>query len=455
MIADDLLAAREQMAFTLGFHIILVPFGAAFPTITLIANWRGIARNDGASLELARRWSKVMGVLFAVGAVTGTVLSFEMGLLWPGLFGHYGAVVGVPFAIEGLAFFSEAIFIGIYLYGWNRMSPWAHFWSGIPIAIAGIVGTFSVIAANSWMNQPAGFKVGPGGKITDVSPLKGIFNRATAYEVPHMLLASYMVAGFVVASVYAVGMLKGRNDERHRRAFAIAFTVAAIATPLQIAVGDYAARAVFHDQPSKFAAMELTTHSGSHQALHLGGVLIDGKVVGGIPIPNGDSLLAGLSASTSIKGLDSISAAYQPPMNIVHLAFQLMVTIGFGLLALGVWFGLVWRRQHGPPENRWFLRCAACAGVAAVVALEAGWVTTEVGRQPWIAYRVMLTRDAVTKSGGVWFTFIAIVVLYTGLATATVIALRRMARNWRADGEAQTDRADDAPYGPRPEVASR
>ena len=450
-LANDLLAAREQMAFTLGFHIILVPFGAAFPTITLIANWRAIRRDDAVALDLARSWSKVMAVLFAVGAVTGTVLSFEMGLLWPGLFGRYGAVVGVPFAIEGLGFFTEAIFIGIYLYGWKRMSPWAHFWSGVPIPIAGLVGTFAVVSANSWMNQPAGFTVGPGGTLQHVDPLAGMFNRATAYEVPHMLLASYMVAGFVVASVYAVGMLRGRTDERHRRAFLIAFTVAAIATPVQIFVGDIAARAVYHDQPSKFAAMELITKSGSHQALHLGGVLIGGKLVGGIPVTNGDSLLAGLSPSTKITGLDAITKADQPPANIVHLAFQLMVTIGFALLALGAWFALSWFRRRRFPPSRLFLRCAAAAGVLAVCALEAGWITTEVGRQPWIAYHVMLTRDAVTRSHGVWITFVIVLTLYAALAAATVIALRKMAEGWRAarHGQDGQDADEDAPYGPR------
>jgi cytochrome d ubiquinol oxidase subunit I len=458
VIASDLFAAREQMAFTLGFHIILVPFGVAFPTLTLIANWRGLRRDDAVALDLARAWSKVMAVLFAVGAVTGTVLSFEMGLLWPGLFGRYGAVVGVPFAIEGLAFFVEAIFIGIYLYGWNRMSPWAHLWSGVPIAVSGIVGTLSVVAANSWMNQPAGFKLGPDGTIRDVNPLAGMFNRATWYEVPHMLIASYMVAGFVVASVYAVGMLRGRLDARHRRGFAIAFTVAAIAAPIQVLVGDYAARAVFHDQPSKFAAMELITQSGSHQSLHLGGVLVGGKVVGAIPLPDGDSLLAGLSPATKITGLDQIARADQPPSNVVHLSFQLMVTIGTALVLLGLWYAVAWRRRRTLPTSRAFLRCAAVAGVASVVALEAGWITTEVGRQPWIAYKLLRTRDAVTQSGGVWISFSVIVVVYAALAVATVIALRRMAARWRdagpaGDGDGDTSR--DAPYGPRPELAPR
>ena len=230
----------------------------------------------------------------------------------------------------------------------------------------------------------------------------------------------------------------------------MAFTVAAIATPLQIFVGDVAARAVSHDQPSKFAAMELTTRSGSHQTLHLGGLLINGKVVGAIPIPDGDSLLAGFSPSTKIRGLDAVPVSYRPPENIVHLAFQLMVAIGFGLLALGAWYALAWFRSHAMPKSRLFLRAAAAAGVASVVALEAGWITTEVGRQPWIVYRVMLTRDAVTTSHGVWITFALIVVLYAALAVSTVIALRRLSAARRSDAD---EERDDTPYGPRPEVA--
>ena len=231
ILASNLMAARQQMAFTLGVHIILVPFGVAFPFITLIANYRAIKNDDADALRLARRWSKVMAVLFAVGAVTGTVLSFEMGLLWPGLFDRFGAVIGLPFAIEGLFFFLEAIFIAIYIYGWTRLSPWAHFWSGVPIVLSGIGGAFSVVTANGWMNQPSGFTLRADGTVTNVRPLAAIFNAATKYEVPHMLLAAYMVAGFVVASIYAVAMLRGRRDRYHRLGFTIAFAVAASRGP--------------------------------------------------------------------------------------------------------------------------------------------------------------------------------------------------------------------------------
>jgi cytochrome d ubiquinol oxidase subunit I len=433
ILADNLLAAREQMALTLGLHIILVPFGVAFPCMVLAAEWRGWKRGDVDATRLAQRWSKVMAVLFAVGAVTGTVLSFEMGLLWPGLFDRFGAVIGVPFAIEGLAFFVEAIFVGIYLYGWKRLSPKAHFLSGVPIVLSGVLGTVAVISANSWMNQPSGFKIAPDGTITHIDPLGAMLNNAIAYEAPHMLIAAYMVAGFVVASIYAIGWLRGNRSHYHRLGFLIPFVIAAVAAPVQVVVGDFAARAVFHDQPSKFAAMELVTTSGADRSMHLGGVLIDGKVVGAIAIPGLDSLLAGFSTSTEITGLDRIPADEQPPANIVHLAFQLMVLIGTGLVGLGAWFAFVWWRRRTLPSSRWFWRAAALAGVASVAALEAGWITTEVGRQPWIAFKLLRVSQAVTTNGGLWWTYGLLVALYTALTAAAILVIRTMARQWRED----------------------
>ena len=252
-VSAQVLPARAQMATTLGFHIILACLGIALPTFVLLAEFIGLRRRDETALLLARRWSQAMGVLIAVGAVTGTVLSFEMGLLWPGLMRQYGAVLGFPFAIEGLFFFLEAIFAGVYLWGWQRLPGWAHWWSGVPIAVSGIFGAMSVIAVNSWMNQPGGFTES-GGQITSVSPWQVFFNHAALYEMPHMILAAYMVAGFLVAGVYAAGILRGRRDRYHYAAFALGFGPAAILTPFQIFVGDTAARSIASDQPVKFAA---------------------------------------------------------------------------------------------------------------------------------------------------------------------------------------------------------
>ncbi len=332
--ASNLLAAREQMAFTLGFHIVLSCLGVALPATILVANYIGLKRGDDDAMELARRWSKAMAVTFAVGAVTGTVLSFEFGLLWPHFMDRFGAAFGIAFAIEGIFFFLEAIFLAIYIYGWKRLSGWAHFWSGVPMVITGIGGAFAVVAANSWMNQPQGFTLDAAGKVVDTDPLKVLINPATGYEVPHMILAAYMVVGFLVASIYAVGMLKGRRDRLHRLGLLIPLTIACIVTPIQLFVGDTAARAVADHQPAKFAGMECIQKTGTHQTEYVGGICTSSGVKGAIPIPDLDSFLVGFSADTKVIGLQDIPPDQRPPANtLLHLSFDAMVGIGTALLA--------------------------------------------------------------------------------------------------------------------------
>jgi cytochrome d ubiquinol oxidase subunit I len=441
---SNLLPAREQMAFTLGFHIILVPFGVAFTFITLMANFRGLRRDDPEALLLARRWSQVAAVLFAVGAVSGTVLSFEMGLLWPGLMGRYGAAYGIPFAVEGIFFFLEAIFVAIYIYGWSRLSPWVHFWSGLPVVLSGIGGTFSVVAANSWMNTPGGVTLRDG-TVVDVDVWRVFFNDAFWYEALHMLLAAYVVAGFTVAGVYAYGMLRGRRDRYHRIGLLIPLTVAAVAIPLQIVVGDVIARYVFDREPAKFAAIEALPDTGTHAPEVIGGVMVDGKVRYGLSIPNGASLLSGFSPDTEVKGLDAIPADVRPSdhlVSIVHLSFDVMVGTGFALFGLALWFAYLWWRSRARDPNRWFLHAVAVSGVVSIVSLETGWIVTEVGRQPWTVVGLLLTRDAVQTSGNLWPFFIGALVIYAGVTVGAVFALRALRRRW-AHGETSL-----VPYGP-------
>ena len=444
ILASNLAAARSQMAFTLGFHIILASLGVALPALMLIANYRGLRRDDPDALRLAQRWSKVVAVTFAVGAVTGTVLSFEFGLLWPAFTGRFGGVFGVLFAIEGICFFLEAIFIAIYIFGWKRLSPWAHFWAGVPVVITGLGGAFSVVAVNSWMNQPQGYSPATG-DVTSVEPLKVIFNPAVPYEVPHMILAAYLVTGFLVASIYAVGMLRGRRDRIHRLGLLIPLTVACIATPIQFAVGDSAARAIAKDQPIKFAAMECVQTTSTDVTEYILGRCTSSGVKGGIGIPGLDSILVGWSTSTQVTGLDSVPPDDRPPANtMLHWCFDAMVGICTLLIGLGLWFGIGWWRKRDFPQSRWFLRATAVSGVASIVALECGWIVTEVGRQPWIVYNVMRTSDAVTNASGIWITFSAIVALYVALGVTLVITLRAMSRGWRRE-----DGQDDAgPYSP-------
>ena len=439
--------ARSQMAFTLGFHIILASVGVAFPAIMLIANYRGLRKHDEDALELARRWSKVVAVTFAVGAVTGTVISFEFGLLWPEFTGRFGEVFGVLFAVEGIFFFLEAIFVAIYIFGWKRLSPWKHFWAGVPIPICGIGGAFSVVAVNSWMNQPQGYTL-TDDKVTDVDPLKVVFNDAVPYEVPHMILAAYVVTGFLVASIYAVGMLRGRRDRRHRLGLLIPLTVACIATPVQFAVGDTAARSIAKDQPIKFAAMECVQTTATHVTEYIYGRCTPDGVKGGIGIPGFDSFLVGWSTDTQVIGLDTVPAEDRPPANtMLHWAFDTMVGVCSMLILLGLWFAWAWWRRRDVPQTKWFLRAVAISGIASIVALECGWIVTEVGRQPWIVYNVMRTEDAVTKADGIGITFAAIVALYALLGTALILTLRAMARRWRANEE------PEVPYGPTETMA--
>jgi cytochrome d ubiquinol oxidase subunit I len=443
--------ARAQMAFTLMFHIILVPLGVSWAFMTLIANYRAVRHGDRDALVLAQRWSKYMAVTFAVGAVTGTVLSFEFGLLWPRFMGQWGAAFGVPFAFEGLFFFTEAIFVAIYIFGWRRLKPWAHFWTGVPIVLAGICGSVSVVAANAWMNAPAGFTQAADGSVVAVDPLRVIFNDSMPLQAAHMVVAAYLVGGFLVASVYATGMLRGRTDRYHRLGFIIAFSVAAVATPIQMGVGDALARWVYNNQPVKFAAIELvpTTSSDVPETL-LGRLNDDGTVSGGIPIPGLASWLSDPSTgrSTVVQGLDTVPADERPTVrqvNIVHLAWDVMVGLGTLLFLLSVWYGVSWIFRRRMPQSKWFLRAAAASGVLAVISMEAGWIVTEVGRQPWIVYGIMKVEDAATANTGVWISFIAVVVLYLVLGITTIMVLRGMSRRFRRAG-GFTDH--DAPYAP-------
>ena len=446
-IADagtNLLAARYQMAFTLGFHIILACFGVAFPAIMLIAEYRGRKRGDEEALRLARRWSKAVAVLFAVGAVSGTVLSFEFGLLWPGMMDRFGDAFGIAFAIEGIFFFLEAIFIAIYIYGWKRLPGWAHFWSGVPIVISGIGGALSVVAANAWMNTPAGFTLGSDGRVEDVQPVDVLFNTSTFHEFVHMWVAAYLVAGFLVASIYAFQLLRGNHTRYNRLGFLIPFTVAAIGAPIQLIVGDFAARDVYEDQPTKFAAMECVYETGDDQAENIGGICTDGEVKGAVSIRGLDSLLAGFSTSTVVKGLNDVPPDLQPPTpTTIHLSFDAMVGIGTFLAVLAVWFAISWWRRRDIPQSRWFLRAGAASGVLAVIALECGWMVTEIGRQPWIVSGYLRTEDAVTNAQGIWWAFALTMLIYIGLALVTVYVLRGLAS--RPDEEAP---AGDIPYAP-------
>ncbi len=424
--AVDLYHARMQMAVSLGWHIVIASFGVGFPAMVVFAEWRSRRRGDADLESLAHTWAKAMGVLFAVGAVSGTILSFEMGMLWPGLMSRFGEVYGFPFTLEGFAFFIEAIFVGVYLYGWDRMTPRAHLLSGVPMIIAGVAGAFFVVAANGWMNTPRGFRI-VDGKVTDTDPVGAMFNPSTAPETVHMILAAVMVTGFCVASVYAVGMLRGRRDRYHRLGLLIPLTAGAVAAPIQIAVGDWIAGVVAEHQPVKLAAMEGLHKTGTGVPISVGGVYVDNELRYALNIPYGLSLLVTRDPYGRVIGLDSVPPADRPPVNVTHLSYNAMVGIGTGLLLLALWLGWAWWRRRDIPRTPWFLRAVAVSGAAAVVALESGWVATEVGRQPWIVYQIQRTSEAVSTAPGLRWGFYAVVAVYVVLTVMTVYVLRQLA----------------------------
>jgi cytochrome d ubiquinol oxidase subunit I len=437
------------MALSLGWHIILACFGVAFPSMILVMHWRGVYRDDTVALGLARRWAKVSAVLFAIGAVSGTVLSFEMGLLWPGLMGRFGDVLGLPFAFEGLSFFVEAIFLGIYLYGWGRIPPKRHLLMLVPMAVAGIVGSFCVLAVNAWMNVPAGFRI-VDGEVVDVNPWAAMFNDQVWLQFLHMWIGAFMLTGFTISAVYAAGLLRGRRDGHHRLGFLVPFGFASVAAVVQPLVGHLLGLRVAETQPAKLAAFELATTTESPSPLRLGGLLIDGEVRWALDIPRLGSIISRNSFTTPVRGLDTFPADQQPPVNLTHLAFQSMVGIGTLLALSAVVFWLARWRGRDLLGNSWFLRFAVVAGPLAVVALESGWVATEVGRQPWVVYGIMRTSEAAGDNPGLWWLLGATVVVYTALTVGAVRVLRSMARRWR-----EGDEDLPSPYGPELADAAR
>ncbi len=423
-----LLEARQMQALSFAVHIPLVCFGIAFPAMVLFVEWRYLRTGDEPYQTLAKRWSKVMVALFAVGVITGTILSFEMGLLWPQFTATFGSVFGLGFAVEGFSFFLEAIFIGIYVYGWGRLSPGAHFLSGIPVAIAGFLGSLMVISVNAWMQHPTGFRLS-GGKVVDVDPLAALFgNSYLWHELIHMYLAGYIVAGFLVASAYAFGRMRGRWGRYERTALAVPLMIAALASPVQVLVGDWAAREVAKAQPVKLAAIEGLYQTTRGAPEHILGWYTDDQVKYGIRIPKLLSLLAFHDPNATVRGLETVPPADRPPVNVVRVAFQLMVGIGTLLALLGVVTVAVRMRCTRLPESPWFYRAVLLAGPASVVALIAGWVTTEVGRQPWVVYGVMRTSEAVTGASGLPVGYGTLALVYLGVAIAVAWILCRLAR---------------------------
>jgi cytochrome bd ubiquinol oxidase subunit I len=432
---DTLLAARLQMEVSLAFHMFFAALGIGLPLLLVLAEGLWIRTGEEHYKRLARTWSKAVALTFAVGAVSGTALSFELGLLWPRFMEAAGGVLGPAFALEGYAFFIEAIFIGLYLYGWDRLSPIAHWWTGVAIAISGLMSGILVVAANAWMQTPVGIENVVLESAGAVGPIP-LANALEVFRAPswpqmaiHSSLSTFMATGFAVAGVYAVGLLRGRNNAYHRSGLILAMAVGGAAAVLQPISGDISARFVAEHQPAKLAAAEGHWETMAGAPLVIGGIpMADGEIILGLRIPKALSLLAHHDPNAVVTGLLDFPPDERPNVLITRTAFQIMVGIGFFLLAISVAFWLIYRRDRpGLVTRRWLLWGLVAASPLGYIALQAGWIVTEVGRQPWIIYQVMRVADGVTPAGGVPITLFGFTVLYLALGTALVVLLRALA----------------------------
>ena len=428
---DDLLAARSQMAMSLAFHIIFAAIGIAMPLLMVIAEWRYLRTKDEIYLTLAKRWAKGTSILFAVGAVSGTVLSFELGLLFPKFMGYSGAIIGMPFSLEGFAFFTEAIFLGIYLYGWDRISARLHLFAGAMVALSGAASGIFVVIANAWMNTPTGFRL-VDGQLTDIDPVVAMMNPNAFTQTLHMILAAYAATGFAVAGIHAFMLRRDPANRFHRIALALALSVGGITAILQPLSGDILAKAVAKNQPIKLAAFEGQFETEKGAGLRIGGIPDEKthETKYALTIPYAMSILAYGDPNATVKGLNDFPQNEHPPVAIVHFAFQIMV--GCGMLMLGVTVWSAWRFWRNRKEkgvkwidSKWFLRALVFAAPLGFIAIETGWVVTEVGRQPWIIFGVMRTSEAVTPMPGLVVPFVTFTLLYIFLAIITAWLLLR------------------------------
>jgi cytochrome d ubiquinol oxidase subunit I len=423
---NDFLFARSQMGMSLGFHIIFAALGIGLPMLMAISEGLYLRTRRPVFLELSKRWSRGAAILFAVGAVSGTVLAFELGLLWPGFMEKAGAIIGMPFSLEGFAFFTEAIFLGLYLAGWNRLPPVVHWLCGVLIALSGILSGVFVVTANAWMNAPTGFKF-IDGKITNIDPIAAMLNPASLHEVLHMTLAAFVATGFAVAAIHAFFVMRDRRNAFHRNALGIALALACISAPLQIISGDFSARSVARLQPAKLAAMEANYRTQVGAPLRIGGLPDDESRTNpyALIIPRGLSLLSTHDPHAKVIGLEEFPRNDWPNVRVLHWAFDLMVGAGTTLLILSIMAGWFAWKHRGLPDGKWFLRALVAAGPLGFLAIEAGWTVTEVGRQPWIIYNVMRTEEAVTPMGKIAIPFVVFTLLYIFLAVVVFYLLCR------------------------------
>jgi len=422
---DDLLAARSQMALSLGFHIIYACIGMVMPFFMAVSHYQWLRTKDEVYKNLTKAWSKGVAIFFATGAVSGTVLSFELGLLWPTFMEHAGPIFGMPFSLEGTAFFIEAIALGFFLYGWDRFNKWFHWFAGVVVGISGLASGILVVAANAWMNSPAGFDF-VDGQYINIDPIKAMFNDAWFSQALHMTLAAFAATGFAVAGVHAIMILQKKNVLFHSKAFKIAAAFASVAAILQPISGDFSAKDVARRQPAKLAAMEAHFHTREHAPLIIGGIpdMEKEEVNFAIELPGMLSFLAHGDFQSEVKGLDTIPKEDRPPVPVVHYAFQVMVGCGviMMLISFAFFIALLKKRWF---YSGWLPKLFVLALPLGFIAVEAGWTVTEVGRQPWIIQGIMRTSEAVTPMPGIAWSFYLFALVYLSLSIAVVFLLHR------------------------------
>jgi cytochrome d ubiquinol oxidase subunit I len=423
---NDFLAARSQMALSLGFHIIYSCIGMVMPVFMAISHYKYIKTQNPVYKNITQAWSKGVAIFFATGAVSGTMLSFELGLLWPKFMEHAGPIFGMPFSLEGVAFFIEAIALGFFLYGWNRFNKWFHWFTGVMVGISGILSGILVVSANAWMNSPSGFDY-VNGQYLNIDPMKAMFNGAWFSESLHMTIAAFSATGFAVAGIHALMIYRKQNVTFHTKAFKIAIIFASIAAILQPISGDISAKHAAKRQPAKLAAMEAYFHTQEYAPLIIGGIpdTAAKKVNYGIELPGLLSFLVHDNFKTAVNGLDKTPVKDQPNVAVTHYAFQIMVGLGMIMMALGILYLVATLKVRRWLDKAWFLKLYIWATPLGFIALEAGWTVTEVGRQPWIIQDVMRTADAVTPMPGIQYSFYIFSFIYFTLSLAVIFLLQR------------------------------
>jgi len=433
---NDLLAARYQMALSLGFHIIYADIGMTMPFFMFVSEYRWIKTGKKVSLDLAKAWSKGVAIFFAIGAVSGTVLSFELGLLWPNFMKHAGPIIGMPFSWEGAAFFTEAIALGLFLYGWNKLNKWVHLSAGLLVGVAGVTSGFFVIAANAWMNSPEGFEW-INGQAFNIDPIDAMFNKAWISQSTHMVIAAFSATGFAVAGLHALLLLRGKYPEFHRKAYRIALAFGAVAALIMPISGDFTAKNLAKRQPEKLAAMEAHFETGTNVPLYIGGIPDpeNKEVKWGIPIPGLLSYLAYGKFDAEVKGLNEFPANEWPPVVLTHISFQIMVILGFLMAGIALLYLLSTWRWKGLLEKRWWLILLVISIPLGYICLETGWMVTELGRQPWIIYRIMRVDEAVTPMPGIIYPLLIISTIYLVLTFLSFFLLNRQIKYVHQQGK--------------------